>query len=135
MYFIPLTFNKHQITLSLKRGLKYSIPRFPTAFAILDLGQIELSSPAKLSDLTIVFGNIISFLAPIAAVAFLVMLIVGGFQFLTSGGDAKAVGAARTTLTYAIIGIILVVASWLILLIIGNITGADVTTVTIPESP
>lgn len=92
--------------------------------------------PAKLSDLTGVIENIISLLAPAAAVAFLIMLIVGGFQFLTSGGDPKAVAGARTTLTYAIIGIILVVASWLILVLIGQITGKpEITTVTIPDSP
>ena len=95
---------------------------------------LDPTNPAKLSDLTIVFENIISLLAPAAAVAFLIMLIVGGFQFLTSGGDPKAVAGARTTLTYAIIGIILVVASWLILVLIGQITGTDVTTVTIPNS-
>lgn len=94
---------------------------------------IDLSRPAKLSDLTFVIQNIIGLLAPAAAIAFLIMMIVGGFQFLTSGGDAKAVAGARTTLTYAIIGIILVVVSWLILLLIKNITGAEVTTVNIPE--
>ena len=96
---------------------------------------IDLSRPTKLSDLVFVFQNIIGLLAPAAAIAFLIMMIVGGFQFLTSGGDPKAVAGARTTLTYAVIGIILVVISWLILLLIKNITGADVTTVTIPESP
>lgn len=95
---------------------------------------IDLSRPAKLSDLTFVIQNIIGLLAPAAAIAFLIMMIVGGFQFLTSGGDPKAVAGARTTLTYAIIGIILVVVSWLILLLIKNITGVDTTTVTIPEN-
>lgn len=96
---------------------------------------MDPSSPAKLSALTEVIQNIISLLAPAAAIAFLIMLIVGGFQFLTSGGDPKAVAGARTTLTYAIIGIILVVVSWLILLLVHQITGVDVTKVTIPDSP
>ena len=106
-----------------------------SVFALSGFESINLSGPAKISDLVIVIQNIISILAPIAAVAFLIMLIVGGFQFLTSGGDPKAVAGARTTLTYAVIGIILVVVSWLILLVIKNITGVDTTTVTIPESP
>lgn len=111
-------------------------------FAIAVLGtilsgcqeQIDQTRPATFSDLTIVFSNIIQLLAPVAAVAFLIMAFVGGFQFLTSGGDQKAVAGARTTLTYAIIGIILVVVSWLILLLIRQITGVDVTKVEIPES-
>jgi len=74
-------------------------------------------------------------LAPAAGIAFFIMMLIGGFQCLTSGGDPKAAGAARSTLTYAIIGIILVVVSWLILVLIRDITGASVTTVTIPEAP
>jgi|SRR3989344_8259889 len=96
--------------------------------------QIDQSQPAKFSDLTIFFQNVISYLAPVAAVAFLIMVFIAGFQFLTSGGDQKAVAGARTTLTYAIIGIILVVVSWLILLLIKQITGVETTIVNIPES-
>ncbi|OGE12885.1 hypothetical protein A3G14_03275 [Candidatus Curtissbacteria bacterium RIFCSPLOWO2_12_FULL_38_9] len=71
---------------------------------------------------------------PAAAVAFFIVLIIGGIQFLMSGGDPKAAAGARNTLTYAIIGIILVVVSWLILLVVQNITGVDVTNVSFPIS-
>ncbi len=90
------------------------------------------NKPAEIGDIVNVIKNIISLLVPAAAIAFLLMLIIGGFQFLVSGGDPKAAAGARSTLTYAIIGIILVVISWLILLLIKNITGVDVTTVQIP---
>lgn len=88
--------------------------------------------PATLQDIVPILRNIISFLAPAAGIAFFIMLLVGGYQFLTSGGDPKAAGGARNTLTFAVIGIILVVASWLILKLVAQITGADVTTVTFP---
>lgn len=94
----------------------------------------DLGAPACISDIVNVLKNIISILAPIAAIAFLIMLIVGGFQFVTSGGDPKAAGHARATLTFAVIGIILVVASWLILLLIQNLTGVDVTKVEFPTN-
>src|SRR4030042_6286925 len=87
-----------------------------------------IGDPAQISDIVGVIGNIIKLLAPMTAIAFFVMLLWGGFQFLTSGGDPKSVAAARTTLTIAIIGVILVIAAWLILLLIENITGVDVTT-------
>ena len=94
----------------------------------------EPNAPKCLSEITGVLQRIISYLAPVAGIAFLVMILVAGFQFLTSGGDQKAVAGARTTLTYAIIGIILVVVSWLILLLIKQITGVETTIVNIPES-
>lgn len=90
------------------------------------------NDPAQLSDIVDVLKNIINLLAPAAGIAFFIMLLVGGFQFVNSGGDPKAAGQARTTLTYAILGIILVVASWLILKIIADVTGVKVTTVNLP---
>jgi len=91
-----------------------------------------LDDPAKLSSIVEILENIISLLAPAAGIAFFIMMLVGGFQFLTSGGDPKAAGAARGTLTYAVIGIVLVIVSWLILVLIRDITGASVTAVELP---
>lgn len=89
-------------------------------------------APTCISEIVPILKKIITLLAPAAGIAFLIMLLVGGFQFINSGGDPKAAGQARTTLTYAFIGILLVVASWLILTVIADITGADVTNVDLP---
>lgn len=93
---------------------------------------VHAQGPAKIVDIVPVLANIIKLLAPVAGIAFFIMLLIAGFQFVNSGGDPKAVGQARTTLTYAIIGVILVVASWLILALIQNITGVNVTEVNLP---
>lgn len=90
--------------------------------------------PAQITDIVEILRRIIRLLAPAAGIAFLIMLLVGGYQFITSGGDPKAAGQARTTLTYAFIGVILVVAAWLILTVIASLTEVDVTNVTIPGS-
>jgi hypothetical protein len=60
------------------------------------------------------------------------MLIVGGFQYLTAGGDAKKTQAASNTLTYAIFGLVAVIAAWFILLFIEKFTGVKVTEFNIP---
>ena len=93
---------------------------------------VYAQDPAQLSGIVQIIENIIKLLAPAAGIAFFVMLLFGGYQFLTSGGDPKAVGAARGTLTYAVIGIILVVSAWLILQLVQNITGANVTNIELP---
>jgi len=40
------------------------------------------------------------------------MLIYGGFIYITSGGDSDKAGTARKLLTYAIIGIAVVLLAW-----------------------
>ncbi len=47
--------------------------------------------------------NIILFLVGAVAV---IMLIIGGFRYVTSNGDAAAVKGAKDTILYAIIGIV-----------------------------
>lgn len=104
-----------------------------TVIFVLSGSPVYAQEPKKIGDIVDILENIIKLLAPAAGIAFFIMLLVGGFQFVTSGGDPKAAGQARTTLTYAVIGIVLVVASWLILTVIKTFTGVNVTTVDIPK--
>ena len=43
-----------------------------------------------------------------------IMIVVGGLRFVLSNGDAKAAEAGRQTVLYAIIGVILAIASYAI---------------------
>lgn len=83
--------------------------------------------PATISDLGTVFSNVVSYALGFAGIVLFVLLIVGGFKFITSGGDPKAVESARKTITSAIAGLIIILVSYLILVLISNITGVDVT--------
>ncbi len=74
-----------------------------------------------------VYGNLVSALLAFGGIALFVMLLIGGFKYLTSGGDPKAAEEAKKTLTYAIGGVVLLAASFLVLQLIQDITGANVT--------
>jgi hypothetical protein len=73
------------------------------------------------------FDNLVSSLLGLAAIALFIMLLFGGFKYLTSGGNPKNLESARNTLTHAIIGMILVALTFLILRFIEVFTGANVT--------
>ena len=112
---------------------QYCTPRITTLNVCTGCSTVSNpNAPAELGSIVLVIRNIIKLLVPVAAIAFFIMMIIGGAQFIFSGGDPKAAAGARSTLTYAIIGIILVVVSWLILLLVQNVTGVDVTKVFIP---
>ena len=83
--------------------------------------------PAKISDLGTLFERIVSLALGFAGIVLFILLLVGGFKFITSGGDPKAVESARKTLTSAIAGLIIILISYLIMILISNITGVDVT--------
>lgn len=66
--------------------------------------------------------NIISLIVGIAAV---IMIIISGMRFITSGGDAQKVSGAKSSLIYALIGLVIVaVAQAIIRFTIYNASGA-----------
>ena len=86
-----------------------------------------MDNVATLQDLEGLFSNVVNIILGIAGITFFVLLLSSGFKFITSGGDPKALEGAKKTLTFAIGGLILIIASYLILLLIKEITGVDVT--------
>jgi len=87
--------------------------------------------PATFSDLEGMFSNLIGSLLSLAGIVLFVMILIGGFKYITSGGNAEAAAGARRTITYAIIGLIVVAGAYLVLVIIETLTGARVTEFTI----
>jgi hypothetical protein len=60
-------------------------------------------------------GAIYTYVTGAAGVVAGVMLIVGGFQYMTAGGDASRAGAAKTRIVDATVGLFLVLGSYMIL--------------------
>ena len=90
------------------------------------------SSPPLLFDaLEGMFSGLIGSLLSLAGIALFVMILIGGFKYITSGGNPEAAASARRTITYAVIGLIVVAGAYLVLVIIEELTGAQVTEFTI----
>lgn len=92
----------------------------------------DSGAPVQIQGLECLFQAILNNIVAFAGVAVLVMFIIGGFKYLTSGGDPKATESARNTITYAIAGLALLLGAWFILLFIKEFTGIDVTIFEIP---
>lgn len=90
---------------------------------------------AQLSDIGTYFGNILSAMFPLLGLLAFIMLLVGGFKVLTAGGDSKAAQTGKDTITYAVIGIMFALSSWIVLATIERLTGAKVTNFDIKFKP
>jgi heme O synthase-like polyprenyltransferase len=71
-----------------------------------------------LKCLEVVFNNILFMSSALVALILFIMFIVGSFKYLTSGGNPEKVKSARSTFTYAIVGLVLFMGAYLILTII-----------------
>jgi len=58
--------------------------------------------------------KVINIFSAIVGVIAVLMIIVGGLRYITSGGDSGKVGAAKTTIIYALVGLVIVALSQLI---------------------
>ncbi|MCX6791736.1 MAG: hypothetical protein NT149_01730 [Candidatus Gottesmanbacteria bacterium] len=95
-------------------------------------GISEAKGVATIGCLEPLFANVVVALTALVGVALFIMLIIGGYGFLFSGGDQKKLEKARGTLTAAITGVVVIVVAYLILRTIQLFTGVDVTQFTIP---
>lgn len=59
--------------------------------------------------------NLIALLAGVVAV---ILVVISGFQFITSGGDPGKVASARSALIGALVGVVIVVAAQAILVFV-----------------
>lgn len=64
--------------------------------------------------------NIFSLVVGIVAV---IMIIVGGLKYITSGGDSSSVSSAKNTILYAIIGLVIVaLAQFIVRFVFARLT-------------
>lgn len=87
---------------------------------------------ADIPQLTIIFSNVVSVVAVVGGFLALIALIAGGFKFIIARGDPKALASAQSTIMWALIGLGLIIISWLLLQFIAQFTGLNVTTFCIP---
>lgn len=60
------------------------------------------------SSVQTLIKNIINVLSAIGGIIAVIMVIIGGFKFVTSGGDSNASASARNTIIYALVGLVII---------------------------
>src|SRR5690554_6186718 len=90
-----------------------------------EVGNIDPGAIGLETEPNVIIGSLIQLALAGAGLLFFFMLITGGLKYLTAGGDEKAAGAARNTLTQAFIGLVIVVAAFLIAQLLFSIFGLE----------
>jgi len=69
------------------------------------VGETGGKDPCSTKPITNVFRVAVQILGIIAGVIGIIMVMIGGFRYITSGGEASRVSNAKSTLIYALIGL------------------------------
>jgi hypothetical protein len=72
------------------------------------LGQTGGSCGGSGTPINHAIAAAINILSLVGGVAAVIMLIIGGLRFITSSGDSSNVASARSTIIYALVGLIIV---------------------------
>lgn len=71
------------------------------------IGAVDNNKDSEKGDsLTTLIRNIINILLFLAGIAAVIMIIIGGIRYVTSSGDQSQVTAAKNTILYAVIGLV-----------------------------
>ncbi len=70
-------------------------------------------------------GSIINLLLTFAGAIAIVFVIIGGYWYITSGGNEEQAEKGQKTLTNAIIGVVVVILSYVIINVIVNLVSSS----------
>lgn len=109
------------------------------ALAVPAFAQAEVTgfdtSGIPFLNLGSLMSNILALLFFFAALLAFLFIIIGGIQWITAGGDKAAAQAARDRITAAVVGLLIVVASFAITMILSVVLGINLFDYQFPTAP
>ncbi|MBI2011480.1 hypothetical protein HYS91_01795 [Candidatus Daviesbacteria bacterium] len=103
-----------------------------------NLGHIKLKSlkPGSGVDpntaLGTIIGNLVTIVIVLGALMVLVFLVIGAFNWITSGGEKEKVASARGTILNALIGLVVLAVAFVIANVAGAVVGISIFNLEIP---
>jgi uncharacterized iron-regulated membrane protein len=87
---------------------------FPVSMLILSSSIREVfaqEEPRRLGELFGIFESLGRYIMPLAGLVCVVFIIIGGYMWMVAAGDPGKIKQAQGTLTWAVIGLILILLS------------------------
>lgn len=114
--------------------------RAALAFSVEDTGLKQTASkagiPTRNTDLPTLIGTILNSVLSLVGVIFLVIIVWGGFLWMTARGNDKQVETAKQLITSAIIGLLIIAGGYAITnFVLGAVISATTGASTAPEAP
>lgn len=89
-----------------------------------------LGSSSKISTAAEIFTNILSrtigVMTIVAGIWFIFQFIIGGYSYMTAGNDSQKMGQATQKITSALIGLVVIVAAYAIISLLGSLLGFEI---------
>lgn len=119
---------KDKLIIASSIGLGLLTSPFSVLAGPRDIGNLQFTNQGVPvgTNLGTVIVNALKIIYIIAAIAVLFMLVIGAFQWITSGGDKEAVQKARSRITNALIGLAILAFALFITVLVGEILNINI---------
>lgn len=111
-----------KIALATSSALSGLLAYAPVAFAQPQINDIEAGT-GYATNFGTMFNSLINVVMLVAALLVFAYMIWGGIEWITSGGDKGKAESARNKLTSAIIGLVIVAASYALITLVVQFLG------------
>jgi hypothetical protein len=112
--------SSNQIVGGLCQGANLQVSDNPSS----GTGSCSSNGESVTDKLNRILKRIVNFLSAIIGVVAVIMIIFGGFRYITSGGSDNTVTSAKNTILYAIIGLVIVALAQLLVRFVVKLIGS-----------
>ena len=81
---------------------------------------------AALTQITGAISAIVGFMTIAGSIWFMFQLLFGGYEWISSAGDTKKLTTARQRIMNGFFGLVILVAAWIMIAVIGQFFGYDI---------
>lgn len=92
-------------------------------FGLTDFGT---GGTLALQKVTGAISAIVGFMTIVGSIWFMFQLLFGGYEWISSAGDTKKLTTARQRIMNGFFGLVIIVAAWIILAVVGQFFGYDI---------
>jgi hypothetical protein len=96
------------LTLSLSPAMVLADAKSEIQCGANNAAGVDCGATPPSTDLNGTVKTIINLLSVIVGIVAVVMIIIAGYRYITSGGAAEKVSSAKSSLIYALVGIVIV---------------------------
>lgn len=81
------------------------------------------TKPKDISGSNGILVTVANFVALIAGIAAVIILLIASIKYITAGGDAKEIESAKNTIIYALVGILIILSAKILITYVVGKTG------------
>lgn len=96
------------------------LEKIKVALANIDIGGQVSQIDGGNTDLTVTVSNVLSVVFAIVGIIAVVMVVIGGVNYVTSQGDSAKIQKAKNTIMYGIIGMVIALLAFAIVNFVLN---------------